>query len=463
MMNTASQKTAELSQMLAAGDSGRLQAFCRSAHPAVIAESVGELSGEQAWGVVRHAPLSLRAEIVSHLDDELQLHIIEALPRDEVVWLLGEMFADDRAHLFRKLPVALREAILPVLAQTEREDIRRLSSYREGTAGAVMTSDYATLSPGLTVSEAIENLRQVAPDKETIYYTYVIDDARKLLGFVSLKDLIVASRDARIHDIMFSEVLCVRVDDDQEDVARKMQKYDLIALPVLDAQDVLVGIVTFDDIADIIEDEATEDFHGMGGISDDTHPGIGDVNMRDAGVLFLVRKRLPWLLILVFMNVFSGAGLAYFEQTIQAVVALVFFLPLLIDSSGNAGSQASTLMVRALATGRARLSDWFALLGKEILVAGILGLCMGAAVSLVGIFRGGPQLALVVSLTMVCTVLFGSLIGMSLPFLLSRLRMDPATASAPLITSIADIGGIIIYMSIATYILGDVIRAAGTG
>jgi magnesium transporter len=278
---------------------------------------------------------------------------------------------------------------------------------------------------------------------------------------VSLKDLIVARRDTQVGDIMHPEVISARVGDDQEDVGRKMQKYDLIALPVLNGGDVIVGIVTFDDIQDILEEEATEDFHGMGAISHKAPPGLGNINMRDAGILMLVRRRLPWLLVLVFMNVFSGAGIAYFEDTIQAVVALVFFLPLLVDSGGNAGSQAATLMVRALATGRAKLSDWFFLLGKEVLVAGLLGLGMGMAVSFVSFFRAGPEIALVVSITMVCTVLFGSLVGMSLPFLLSKLRMDPATASAPLITSIADIGGILIYFSIARYALSDLIRAAG--
>ncbi|NLX19201.1 MAG: magnesium transporter [Desulfobulbus sp.] len=451
------QLISELQEMLETADSGKLQEFCESAHPASVAELISTLSSQDAWEVLRHAPYPLRSEILSHVNEDLQVEIVGSLPRHEVAHLFADMSPDDRASLFKQLSEHLQESILPALAQAEREDIRRLSAYREGTAGAVMTSDYATLSPQLTASQAIELLRKVAPDKETIYYTYVVDNDRKLLGLVSLRELIVAHRDALVNDIMNPEVIFVRVDDDQEDVARKMQKYDLIALPVLNDNDVIVGIVTFDDIADIIVDEATEDFHGMAAISHKTHPGIGDINMRDASVLLLVRKRLPWLLVLVFVNIFSSAGLAYFEDTIKAVVALVFFLPLLIDSSGNAGSQAATLMVRALATGKARLSDWFFLLGKEVLVAGILGISMGAAVSFVGVFRAGPEIVLVVSITMVLTVLFGSLVGMSLPFLLSKLRLDPATASAPLITSIADIGGILIYLNIATYILKDMV------
>lgn len=451
----------ELREILAAGNSKTLEDFCKSVHPAVVAEFISALPSQDAWTLLRHADIPLRSEIFSNLDEDLQVEIVGSLRREEVALLLGDMSPDDRADLFKQLPEKLRESVLPALARAEREDIRRLSAYREGTAGSVMTSDYATLSPQLTAFQAIEHLREVAPDKETIYYAYAVDEGRKLLGFVSLKDLIVARRDARVGDIMHPEVIFARVEDDQEDVARKMQKYDLIALPVLNGGDVIVGIVTFDDIEDVIVDEATEDFYGMGAISYKAPTALGNIDMRNTGILLLVRKRLPWLLVLVFMNVFSGAGIAHFEDTIQAVVALVFFLPLLVDSGGNAGSQAATLMVRALATGRAKLSDWFFLLGKEVLVAVMLGLGMGVAVSLIGVFRAGPEVALVVSITMVCTVLFGSLVGMSLPFLLSKLRMDPATASAPLITSIADIGGILIYFSIATYVLSDMIRAAG--
>lgn len=222
-----------------------------------------------------------------------------------------------------------------------------------------------------------------------------------------------------------------------------------------DADDSLVGIVTHDDIHDVVVEEATEDMQKFGGVSH-SFPDL-NLNMKEARWATILRRRLPWLLVLVFMNIFSGAGIAYFEDTIEAVVALVFFLPLLIDSGGNAGAQSATLMVRALALGDIRLRDWFSLLGKEVSVAIGIGLAMGIALSVIGVFRAGPEVAVVVSITMIVTVLFGSLVGMSLPFLLARLRMDPATASAPLITSIADIGGVLIYFSIATWYLRDMI------
>lgn len=240
-----------------------------------------------------------------------------------------------------------------------------------------------------------------------------------------------------------------QVEDAQEEVARKLAKYDLLAVPVTNGNEALVGIVTFDDAQDVAEAEATTDFHRIGGSA-----SLMNTSLREASIGFLMSKRLPWLLVLVFMNIFSGAGIAYFEDTIAAAVALVFFLPLLIDSGGNAGSQSATLMVRALAVGDVRLKDWLGLLGKEIGVALGIGLCMGVAVSLLGLFRGGPDIAVVVAMTMVAVVLVGSLIGMSLPFLLTRFGLDPATASAPLITSLADMAGVLIYFSIATWYLG---------
>jgi magnesium transporter len=233
-----------------------------------------------------------------------------------------------------------------------------------------------------------------------------------------------------------------------------MAKYDLLAIPVVNGNDSLVGIITFDDVHDVIEEEATEDFHRMGSISSGSGADdLVDIGLRDASPWLLIRKRLPWLMALVFMNIFSGAGIAYYEDTIQATVALVFFLPLLIGSGGNAGAQSATLMVRALAIGDVMMKDWFRLVGKEVGIALAIGVCMAIAVSFIGVFRGGMDVAVIVSLAMVCVVLFGSILGMSLPFLLTRLKLDPATASAPLVTSVADIGGVIIYFGIATWYL----------
>ena len=438
----------ELREMLAAGDTNTLREFCESGHPAVIAEFLSALSGKEAWAILQHADAPLRAEICSHLHEDLQVEMVRSLNREEIAHLLADMSPDDRADLFNQMPEDLREDVLPALAQAEREDIRRLSAYKEGTAGSVMTSDYAVLSPHLTALQAIEHLREVAPDTETIYYTYVIDDERKLLGIVSLKDLIVARRETPVGDIMEREVISARVEDNREDVARLIMKYDLLAIPVINRDDALVGIVTVDDVLDIEEEEATHDFHKMATI------GPMKMSLKDAGLMMLYRARAPWLLVLVLMNILSGAGIAHFENTLAAMISLAFFLPLLIGSGGNAGSQSATLMVRAMATGDVRMQDWLRLLGKEVVVALTLGLSMAVVVGLIATVRA-PDIVVLLGATMLCTVLFGSLVGMSLPFLLTRLKMDPATASAPLITSLTDIGGVLIYFSIATWWLGS--------
>lgn len=432
---------------LAVEDGKAVRSFFNSKHPAVLAELLAELSVEETQVVLQYAGVPLFAEIFSHLDDEQQIDMVRFLNHEQIAALLAEMSPDDRADLFKQIPEELRTQVLPAMAQADREDIRRLSAYEEGTAGAAMTSDYASLSPDLTASEALESLREAAPRKETIYYAFVVDGEHRLIGIVSLKDLIVAQRDARVGDIMDRDVIFAHVEDGQEDVARKFRKYDLHALPVINGGDALVGIVTVDDVLDIAEEETTHDFHKMAPV------GLMKVNLNEAAIGVLFRARVPWLLVLVFMNIFSGAGIAYFEDTLTAMISLAFFLPLLIDSGGNAGSQSATLMVRALATGDVRMRDWLHLLGKEVAVSLTLGVSMAVAVGLIATVRA-PDIVVVVGLTMVCTVVFGSLVGMCLPFALTKLRMDPATASAPLITSLADIGGVLIYFSIATWWLG---------
>lgn len=435
--------------------------FCRSLHPEDLAALLPDFAAKEQLRILAIIGHDAAADILSRCTFDDQIRVAALLQDTELAAIITCMPSDDRVDVFKRLPAERGEQLLGLMAQTEREDIRKLGSYKEGTAGSIMSSDYATLTPELTVQQALEKLRLEAPDKETIYYVYVIDAQRRLLGFVSLRKLITSRSEARVGDIMLTNPVFARAVDDQEEVADKLNRYDLLAIPVINGNEALAGIVTFDDIQDVMIEETTEDFHRMGGLSHKTSPDLANINMLDAGWWLLISKRLPWLLVLVFMNIFSGAGIAYFEDTIQAAVALVFFLPLLIDSGGNAGSQAATLMVRALATGKAQLKDWFALLRKEIFISAILGLCMGLAVSCISVFRVGPEIAVVVALTMVCTVLFGSLVGMSLPFVLSKLKMDPATASAPLITSIADIGGVLIYFSIATWYLRDMIAVAG--
>lgn len=416
-------------------------------HPADLAALLERRSAKEAWDILASLPLARRAETFGYLEAPTQVAIAAVAGLRALADLLAAMDADERADFWTALDDGLRDRLAPALAAAEREDIRRLSAYPPGTAGAVMTSEYATLRPEMTAREAIEALRAQAANKETIAIAYVLSPQRRLLGTVALEDLVVARAEERVEALMRRDPPFVRADDDAEQAARMIARYDLPAIPVINGGEMMVGIITADDAMDVAEREATEDIHKAGGTS-----GLV-VSLRNASIGLLYRKRISWLIVLVFANLFSGAGIAAFEDVIAANVALVFFLPLLIDSGGNAGSQSATLMVRALATGDATLSDWARMMGREMRVAALLGGTMALAVSLIGLVRGGPEIALVVALTMVCTVMVGSLVGLSLPVLLSRFGVDPATASAPLITTIADASGVLIYFAIASALL----------
>jgi magnesium transporter len=417
--------------------------FLATKHAADIAQFLDEYDADIGWRVLDLLDIGRQAEILGYLDRNQQVSLARSAPRSRLAAVVSEMDADTRADLFNALTEDEQEALLPALAQAEREDIRRLAAYEEGTAGAIMTSDYAVLSPGLSARQALDTLRREAPDKETIDRAYVVDADRKLLGSVRLQDLVLAPPDKPIEAIMERDTRAVRVDEDQESVARKIARYDVVALPVIDADGRIVGIVTHDDALDVITEEATEDFHKAASVR-----GLAE-SVGRASILVLYRARVFWLVLLVFGNIFSGAGIAHFGDVIAAHMTLLFFLPLLIASGGNAGSQASTLTVRAMATGDVHLGHWGRMLGREILVAGLLGLTMAMAIYGIGVWRAGTEIALVVALAMIVIVLVGSLIGLTLPFILTRIGFDPATASGPLVTSIADVAGVLVYFGIA--------------
>lgn len=415
--------------------------------PVDLADVLEQLDPVLGWRLLECLPD--RAEVFSYFEPEQQVRMAREFPRATLAELVSEMPADERTDLFKRFDQNQRDILLPALAHAQREDIRRLSAYVEGTAGALMTSDYATLKKDMTVLQAMTYLRDEAPDAETIYQAYVIDEQRRLLGAVSLRDLILADLHKSIKDLMTSDVVSAHVTDDQEDIAKKIARYDLLALPIIDEDDILIGIVTYDDAMDVVNAEATDDIHKSAGVS----TVVG--NIKDASIALLYRKRIFWLVLLVFGNLFSGAGIAHFEDIIAANIVLVFFLPLLVDSGGNAGSQSATLMVRALATGEVVMRDWLYLIGREALVALALGCTMAAAVSVLGYIRGDETVALVLALSMVSIVMIGCMIGMSLPFILSKFNFDPASASAPLITSVCDATGVVIYLFIASRLLSD--------
>jgi magnesium transporter len=330
----------------------RVATFDANQHPADLGELLEEMNLDAARAALLSLPLALAADTFSYLEPATQVGLARVLTRGELAAIVTEMNGDDRADLFNRLTPKQQNALLPGLAQAEREDIRRLAAHEEGTAGAIMTSDYATLTARLTAREALAKLRREAPDKETIYRTYVIDADRKLIGALRLQALILASPKQLVGDLMERETRAVTVDDDQEEVAQSIAKYDIIALPVVDAEGRLVGIVTHDDAMDVLQAEATEDFQKVAMVTSMVE------NIGTASIRLLYQKRVYWLVLLVFGNLLSGAGLAFYEDTIAAYVVLVFFLPVLIASGGNAGSQSSTLMVRAMATGDVEMKDW---------------------------------------------------------------------------------------------------------
>ncbi|WP_431474680.1 magnesium transporter [Marinobacter sp. KM021] len=437
-----------LFEAIATRDEAQIQAAAATFNAADLAEFVEENpDNEEGIRLLRALTTEQSAKVFGYIGPNTQTLIAELLPTQDLAELVTAMPSDERADFFNLLDENRQHALFQSLASKEREDLRRLASFEEGTAGALMSSEYAVISTGMSASAAINLLRNTAPDKETIYQAYVIDNQHKLVGAVSLRNLITAMPGTPVDDLIATGLVTASTDTPQEEVARLISRYDLLALPILDQDERLVGIVTYDDAMDVAEEEATEDIHKGATV------GKLETGLRDATPFSLYRSRVQWLVILVFANIFTGAGIAYFEDIISEHIALLFFMPLLVASAGNAGAQSATLMVRGMATGDVTVADWGKLLGKETLVASALGITMAAAVMVVGFMRAGPEIAFVVAVTMIAVVMVGSLIGMLLPFLLDKLKFDPATASTPLITTIADVSGVLIYFSVATALL----------
>lgn len=438
-----------LYEAISSGDQAQIQDAANSFNSADLAEFIEENPDDnEGLRLIRALPTERSAKIFGYISASIQIIIADLLPTRELAELVTAMPSDERADFFNVLDEPRQHTLFQSLASKEREDLRRLTSFEEGTAGALMSSEYAVINSGITAHAAINLLRNTAPDKETIYQTYVIDETEKLLGTVSLRNLITAMPGTPVDSLISTGLVSATTDTPQEEVARLIARYDLLALPIIDHDERLVGIVTHDDAMDVIEEEATEDIHKGATV------GKLVTGLKEASPFSLYRSRVQWLIILVFANIFTGAGIAYFEEIISEHIALLFFMPLLVASAGNAGAQSATLMVRGMATGDVTIADWGRLLSKETLVASALGVTMAVAVMFVGFLRAGPDIALVVAITMIIVVMVGSLIGMLLPFLLDKLKFDPATASTPLITTIADVSGVLIYFSVATALLG---------
>lgn len=392
--------------------------------------------------------LAEASQVFEFLGLAQQVALAEKLPISVLVKVLDAMHSDDFIDLFKRLPFATQQGLARLLSLKSRRELQQLSGYAEGTAGAMMSSNFVTLSAELTMDLAIATLRRIAVVQDTLYLIYIVNEAQQLIGVISLRQIIQAAPDTKIADVMMKNVISAYVQDDQESIAKTLAYYDFIALPIVDVTQKLVGIVTYDDAMDIVEAETTEDILKGGAVSP-----LAELSLKTTPILSLYKKRVFWLVFLVFGSLLSGIGIAHYEETIATHIVLVFFLPLLVGSGGNAGSQSATLMVRGLATGDVHFQDWLQLFGRESLVAFCLGATMACAVSVLGYLRGDFMVALVLAISMMGIVLMGCLIGMSLPFILKRLNMDPASASAPLVTSICDATGVVVYLFIASQLL----------
>lgn len=414
-----------------------------------VSTLIEELEAPQDGIVFLLLPREKAKETFQHLSHEKKQQILEGLAENikKLSHLLNDLDPDDRTAFFEELPGKVTQRLLQLLSPEERKTAKELLGYPPESVGRLMTPEFVAVKPHFTVEQTFEHIRQYGKDSETLNVVYIVDDDWKLIDDIRIRELLLARPEQKISEFMDFSFMALNAFDLQESVIRTFQDYDRVALPVIDGDGVLIGIVTIDDVMDVVEEETTEDFHKFGSFQE------AIVNPLKARITFLYRKRIFWLTLLVFMNVFSGAALAYFENVIEAVVVLIFFLPLLIGSGGNAGAQSATLMIRSLAIGDVEMKDWLKLLGKELLVSFFLGLTMAVGVGIIASFRS-PEIIPIVMITMVLTVMMGSLVGLLLPFVFTRFKLDPATASAPLITSIADILGVVIYFSMATWILG---------
>jgi len=425
--------------------------------PADIADLIVELQENEQVIVFRLLPIELATDTFEQLEFDIQLDLLKAMGKGEVATLLNDMSPDDRTALLEELPGSAAKQLLQLLSTEERIIARTLLGYPENSVGRLMTPDYIAIKPVWTIEEALKYIRENAEDSETLNIVYVIDDRNKLLDDIKIKEFILASPDKEVTDLMDENYVALNVTDDQEEAVEVFKKYDRIALPVVDKFGVLIGIVTVDDVLDVAEEEATEDIHKLAAVEalEEPYPTIP--------LLEMVKKRAVWLTILFIAQILTAIVMGYFESEISKAVVLSIFIPLIISSGGNSGSQAATLVIRAMAVGEITLSDWWRIMKREVFSGLMIGLILGLLgffqVALLANFSAAISvhwilLGITISISIIGIVLWGTLSGSMLPFILKRLGADPATSSAPLVTTIVDIAGLIIYFTVAIIILG---------
>ncbi|WP_018869934.1 MULTISPECIES: magnesium transporter [unclassified Thioalkalivibrio] len=413
-----------------------------------IAHALMELPADAVTPIFNRLHPGRKADVFAYLDIPFQLRLLGASSREDARFLLSEMETDDLTALLQTLDAErLREYLRLLPFRAIRRALKQLN-YPEDSVGRVMSPSVVAVAPDWTLKRALAHVRRTG-DEHSNNVIFVVDDDRTLLAAIPIRRFLRAEPDSPVRSLIDDESpYTVQVDADRVEAARRIQHYDIESLPVVGDNGELLGVVTVDDVMDVIEAESTEDFHKLGSV------GNLPLSPRQASPFLLYRKRVGWLLGLVAFNTLGALMISQYEEAIEAVAVLVFFLPLIIDSGGNAGAQSSTLMVRAMATGEVTTRDWLRLWAKELGVATGIGVSMGIAVSLLGLWRGGMEIAVLVAVAMTLIVAFASMVGMLLPVILRSLKLDPATASVPLVTAIADLGGIAIYFSLAVAMLG---------
>ena len=440
----------ELLELLNTKQYTRLRQFLGELNDADIAVLMEELEEEALLKVFRILPKDLAADVFSYLEVDSQQLIITSLSDKEAANVIDNLMADDAVDLLEEMPANVVDKLLENAKPDTRQAINHLLRYPEDSAGSIMTVEYVALKENMTVLEAIERIRKVGLDSETINICYVLDPKRRLVGTVALRYLLLSDADEVIGDIMHENVISINTLMDQEQVAAQFKKYDFTAMPVVDNEDRLVGIITVDDIVDIMEEETTEDMEKMAAIVPSDKPymrtSVGETYM----------KRIPWLLLLMVSATFTGAIISSFEEALSVYAALIAFIPMLMDTGGNAGGQASVTVIRGLSLGEIEYRDVPKVVWKEIRVAVLCGVTLAAAnfAKLMLFDRVGVYVSLTVCLTLVCAVLMAMLVGCLLPVGAKRLGFDPAVMASPFITTIVDALSLIVYFRVATVVLG---------
>ncbi|WP_148508689.1 MULTISPECIES: magnesium transporter [Hungatella] len=415
-----------------------------------IATFIEELDSEKTVVVFRMLPKELASDVFACLEVDKQEHIINSITDYELGTIVDDLFVDDAVDMLEELPASVVKRVLKNARPDTRKLINQFLNYPDNSAGSIMTAEYVGLKQSMTVEQAFAYIRKNGVDKETIYTCYVMDEKRRLEGVVTVKDLLMNPYEEGIGNIMDTHVIKAFTTEDQEEVADSFQKYDLLSLPVVDHEERLVGIVTVDDVVDVMEQEATEDFEKMAAMLPSEKPYL------KTGVFQLAKNRIAWLLILMVSSMITGGILAKYEAAFAVIPLLVTFIPMLTDTGGNAGSQSSTMIIRGMAVGEIEPGDLFKVLWKELRVGVIVGVILGFVnyVRLVILYPGREMLCLTVVLSLMATVIIAKTIGCMLPIAAKVFHMDPAIMAAPLITTIVDAVSLIIYFQLACTLLG---------